>query len=85
MNPGKRSKLFGVRASLEDISFCFYSSRISIDHLMLMLLDQFTVKVFEAFSHNLWQINACTRITLTGLLRHLKNIGGKVARKRNCI
>ena len=32
MNPGKRSKLSGVRASPEDIFF--YSSSISNDHLM---------------------------------------------------
>ena len=33
MNPGKRSKLSGVRASPEDIFF-FYSSPISNDHFM---------------------------------------------------
>ena len=66
VNPGKQSKLSGVRASLED-NFCFYSSPISIDLLMLTLIGSFYGESFlEAFSHSSWQINACSRSKLTG-------------------
>ena len=66
VNPGKQSKLSGVRVLLED-NFCFYSSPISIDLLMLTLIGSFYGESFlEAFSHSSWQINACTRSKLTG-------------------
>ena len=78
MNPRKRRKLSGVRASLGDI--CFFFSQISID---LFNIDAHWIAFWLNFFFGTRQINAWTRSVINGKLQHLlKSMGWKVARKR---